>query len=245
MTPATVPTTVRRRWLHPRGLTSLVVALSFFVMTVSGILLYVAPRARDANWSGWTCLGLWREQWVDMHIVTSTLFVLFGLVHLYFNWRALWGYLHSRLHHGLNLWKELIIAVVVVGGLSVASIIGLSPARQLVQGSEDIKDHWGRTLPRAPFRHAELLTLDAIEERVGVPSEALSETLQNNGYKNVSSGASLLELAETNGTTPAAVFEILRKQFPELENLGARGGGRGDGRGRGRQWRMKDSTPHE
>lgn len=245
MARATEPNVVRQQWLHFRGLTSLAVTLSFLVMTVSGILLYVAPRGRDANWSGWTCFRLWREQWVSVHIVTSTLFILLGLVHLYFNWRALWGYLHSRLHHGLYLWKELFIVVVIVGGLSVAAVIGLPPARQLVQGSEDIKDHWGRTLPRAPFPHAELLTLDAIEERIGVMSEALSETLQNNGYRAVSSGASLLELAETNGTTPAAVFEILRKQFPELEDLGARGGGRGTGQGRGRQWRMNDLTPHD
>lgn len=245
VTDATESRSIRKRWLHFRGLASLSVALSFLVMTVSGVLLYVAPRGRDANWSGWTCLGLWREQWVSMHIVASTLFILFGLFHLYFNWPALWGYLHSRLHRGLNLWKELLVAVVVVGGLSAAAVVELSPARQLVQGSEGIKDYWGRTLPKAPFPHAELLTLNAIEQRTGVSSNRLAETLRSKGYTATDTGVSLLHLAETNNTTPAAVFEVLRRHFPELDDLDVRGGDRGIGHRRGRGLRTEGASLRE
>lgn len=245
MTAATEPRSAGRRWLHVRGLISLGVTLSFLVMALSGIVLYVAPRGRDANWSGWTCLGLWREQWVALHIVVSTLFILLGLVHVYLNWPALWGYLHSRLRPGLNLWKDLLIALVVVGGLSAAAVVELSPARQLVQGTEDIKDYWGRTLPRAPLPHAELLTPDDIEQRTGVSSEALADTLRGKGYNVTGTNVSLLGLAQANNTTPAAMFDVLRRDFPALDDLGGRRGRGGAGRGGGRGGRRKDAALRE
>ncbi len=219
--------------LRGRGLTSFVVVLSFVAMTVSGAVLYVAPRGRTANWSGWTWLGLWREQWVALHVVLSTLFVLFGLAHLVYNRRPLWSYLHSRLRRGVNLWKELVAAVVLVVGLSIASVAGLPPARQLVRGGEDLKDSWARTLPEAPIPHAELLTLEDLGQRTSLPAEALAKVLRESGLSVGGAGLSLLQLAEDNDTTPAAIYELLRERHPEIERLSGRGRGRGGGYGRG------------
>lgn len=229
--------TITRHRLHYRGLTSFVITLSFLAMTVSGAVLYAAPRGRDANWSGWTCLNLWREQWVAMHIVVNTLFVLFALLHLCFNWRPLWSYLHSRVRRGVNLWKELLLAGVLVVGLSAAAVMGLSPARQLVRGSAQIKDSWERTLPRAPIPHAELLTLQELQQRAGVSAEGLANVLRGSGFLVGGTSDSLLQLAEANGTTPAAVFDVLRKEFPELDGLTGGGRGRGTGRMHDREMR--------
>jgi len=219
-----VPTTPRRRRPRLRALTSFVVTLSFVGMTVSGAVLYAAPRGRTANWSGWTSVGLWREQWVAVHVVLSTLFVLFGGVHLLLNWRPLWSYVHSRARRGLNLWGELLAAVVLVVGLTTAAIVGLPPARPLVEGSEGMKDSWARALPRAPFPHAELLTVEELHQRGGPATKDLVQALQDAGLRVVKESDSLLQLAEANRSTPAAIFDLLRKRFPELE--GIRGGGR-------------------
>lgn len=217
----------RAPFLRGRGLTSFVVTLSFLAMILSGAVLYAAPRGRDANWSGWTCLGLWREQWVAMHIVVSALLVLFGMVHLAFNWRPLWSYLHSRLKPGIHLWKELTVAVLLVGGLSAAAITGLPPARQLVSGSDQIKDSWSRTLPHGPIPHAELLTLKDIQQRTGVSAEILEQALRDEGFRIGAPHDSLFHLSELNDTTPAAVFEVLRNRFPEMDRFSGAGRGRG------------------
>ncbi len=229
--------TIKRRRLHSRGLTSFVVTLSFLAMTISGVVLYLAPRARDANWAGWTCLNLRREQWVAMHIVTSTIFMFFGALHLCFNWRPLWSYAHSQLRRGINLWKELLVAGVLVGGLSAAAVMGLAPARQLVQGSDLIKAYWAETLPRAPFRQAELLTLKDIQQHTGVLADDLAQTLRDSGFRVGGTSDSLLQVAEANGATPAFVFDVMRKKFPELGGLTVGGRGKGKGRMQGRRLR--------
>lgn len=225
--------TIKRRRLHSRGLTSFVVVLSFLAMAISGVVLYVAPRVRDANWGGWTCVNLRREQWLAMHIVISTLFMFFGALHLCFNWRPLWSYAHSRLRRGINLWKELLAAGVLVVGLSAAAVMGLSPTRQLVQGSDYIKDYWAGTLPRAPFPHAELLTLEDIQQRTGVFADDLAQTLRDSGFRVGGMSDSLLQVAEANGATPAVVFDVMRKEFQELGSLTVGGRGRGKGRMQG------------
>jgi len=236
--PATSEPTGRRRF-HYRGLTSFVVTLSFPAMAVSGGVLYAAPRGREANWAGWAWLDLGREQWVALHLTMCTLFVIASLLHLYFNWRPLWSYVHRQLGHGLYLWKELLLTVVLVAGLSAAAIVGLSPARQLIEAREGIKAYWAHTLLPAPFPHAELLTLEDLQQRAGVSADRLAGSLQNAGVRVDGTSRSILELAEANGTTPAALFAVLSENFPELGNLRRGGWGRGQGRMRGRGFRRQ------
>jgi len=50
------------RRFNVRGFTSLTLTLAFLVMLISGIVLYVTPRGRTANWTGWTMLGLEKDQ---------------------------------------------------------------------------------------------------------------------------------------------------------------------------------------
>ena len=41
-----------------KGFVSLLLALTFLVASFSGVILYLTPRGRVANWTGWTMLGL-------------------------------------------------------------------------------------------------------------------------------------------------------------------------------------------
>ena len=229
---------------HYRSWVSFSVTIAFLALAVSGAVLYVAPRGRDANWSGWTCLTLWREDWVGMHIAIGTAFLMFGVLHLVLNWRPLWGYLHSRTRRGIRHWRELLLATVLLAALSVAAVRGWPPAHQLVGGSDWLKDYWSQTLPRAPLPHAELLTVDELAQRTDVPGEDLAQVLRDHGLGVDSPGQTLFQIAQANQSTPSYVFDILRQKVPEVENLpgGRRGGGGGKGLGRGQGrggWRQK------
>ncbi len=221
------------RPLRLRGLTSLIVTFSFGVTILSAAVLYIAPRGRTADWSGWTCIGLWREQWVASHIVIGTLFVVAGAVHLVLNWRPLYSYVLGRGRQGLRRWRELLLASGVMLGLWAAAVWQIPPAEQLVRWSEQAKDAWGESLPQAPFPHAELLTLEELAARTGTPAERLVAALKESGLTVEQPAESLLGIAVRNGTSPAAIYADLRERIAGLDQIERprRGAGRFRGEG--------------
>ena len=54
------------RRIHVRGLISLLTAMSFLIMSISGIVLFIVPQGRIANWIDWRFLALTKGQWGDM-----------------------------------------------------------------------------------------------------------------------------------------------------------------------------------
>ena len=56
------PPKPRERRFNWRGFASLATGFAFLIMIVSGVVLYVAPRGRVANWTDWTVMGLGKEE---------------------------------------------------------------------------------------------------------------------------------------------------------------------------------------
>ena len=225
-----------RRWFHGRGFTSMLLLIAFLLMAVSGVVLYYAPKGRDANWTGWSSIGLQREQWVAVHITGSLLFVLAALVHLHFNRRAMLVYVKTKAGRGLQLWKELLAALAIGAFVLLGTLYNVHPFRQMMRWDRQIKDYWAEAGPRAPYAHAEETTLAQFAGRVGASPEALASALRQEGLAVASPEQSLLEIAHENGSTPNHVFELLCGGYPDLRDLRGRGGGgrgAGDGDGRG------------
>lgn len=55
----------------------------FFVIFFSGIILYIAPPGRIANWTNWELIGLTKSQWQTMHTNFSYLFAILSIFHLF------------------------------------------------------------------------------------------------------------------------------------------------------------------
>lgn len=100
-----------------RAFVSLTVALSFFVMVVSGIILYLAPSRRLAEQQDWSVCGLFRSQWIALHLSFSTLFLIAAVIHLWFNRRPLLSYLKLKRKTAAGLrweWAAVLLAAVWV-----------------------------------------------------------------------------------------------------------------------------------
>ena len=95
------------RKFNTRGFTTFLVSLSFLLLAVSGVILYVTPRGRTANWTGWTMLGLSKHEWGALHITVALLFLTLAALHLYFNWRVFLRYFRTKVEEGLCLKREL------------------------------------------------------------------------------------------------------------------------------------------
>jgi len=69
--------------LNVRSLMTFFVAASFLACIITGIVIFITPQGRIANWVDWELLGLLKEDWANIHIVFSVLFIIAGIIHLY------------------------------------------------------------------------------------------------------------------------------------------------------------------
>jgi len=70
-----------------RGLVSTFLIAVFVLCIISGVALMNAPSGRAARLSGWTFMGLHRENLKAIHDMTGILMALVVMLHLVLNWR--------------------------------------------------------------------------------------------------------------------------------------------------------------
>lgn len=230
---ADAPTEAARRPFNMRGFTSLLLTLSFMVMVFSGVMLFLTPRGRVANWTDWTLLGLGKHQWGAVHIVNSLCFVGVAALHLYLNWSLFVSYLKKRAVAGLHMKRELAVATVVCVLLLAGTIASVPPFSSLVALQEDIKNYWEVRTAQAPVAHAEDLTLAEFSDQINLPLNDLMGTLREEGFAAHSSELTVGELGRQKGVAPNAVFVALQKHHPDMGAGRGPGWGRGRGQGRG------------
>ncbi len=95
------------RAFDSRAFVAFVVAAAFLVATVTGIVLYVVPQGRVANWVEWRLLGLTKPDWTDVHILLGLVFIVVGIIHLYNNWRPFKHRLAERVKGHVSLRVEV------------------------------------------------------------------------------------------------------------------------------------------
>jgi len=212
---------------HWRAFVTLYVTLSFLLLAASGIVLYVAPPGRVANWSRWTLGTLDRSGWQALHTVFALLFVLAGAFHLWFNWRALWFYVRSRLAEGVRLRRELALAaaaVLTVAGLTLAD---LPPFGSVLDVGERAKESWSSRGGEPPVPHAELLTLERLAATTQIPLDRVLVNLEGAGVKGARPQVTIAALASAHGLTPQQVWERLEgretpKEIPPGAGYGSK-----------------------
>lgn len=240
-----------------RGFTSLLLTLSFLALSFSGVVLYLTPRGRVANWTGWTMLGLEKRGWQAVHINIALLFLIVAGLHLFLNWGLFWGYVKKKASLSLNLKIEMLVAIIIAGSVLVGTIKGIVPFGTLVILNEQIKDYWEQEPVTAPIPHAEELSIKQLAGKMGLPIEQVIAVLEQEGLAVENETMTIAQLAEKNRLTPSDVHAAIKKHFPEArepgtatdrglgkdvngqnpgDDKGQRGGaGRGQGRGMGRK----------
>lgn len=109
-----------------KKITSLTMLLSFVVMSYTGIILFVAPPGRVANWINWKILGLTKTEYSNLHSTMMVLFVIASILHIYYNWRPIKNYLSNRAKQIVIVTKEMVIATLLVT-LFVCATLTLTP----------------------------------------------------------------------------------------------------------------------
>ena len=217
-----------------RSFASLTLFLGFLIMSVSGFILYISPRGRVANWSGWGILGLGKEEWGAVHIVSAVLLLVMAGLHLFFNWRIFIHYLKSRKLPGFQFKPELVASLAVTGLCLLGTVWEFPPFRNVVSLSTAMKDYWEERSPLAPVAHTEEMSVEKVAEQANLDPEVLVGRIRAAGYSVADSQTPFREVAESNQVSPSVLYETASIPFSESRgNRGQHSAGR-SGRGFGR-----------
>ena len=217
-------TTKRFHW---KVFVSFYVVFSFVALALSGIVLYVAPPGRIANWSVWRMALLSKAQWQAVHTVVALLFLVAAGFHIYFNWKVLVAYLKSKLHEGLRMKRELATATAAAVVLLTVTIAGVPPSSTVMDVGEGIKNSWSTAATEPPVPHAELLTVEKLSETVKIPTEKVVANLETHGVKMAKPGMTVQQIADQNNLTPQQVYQRIQSEDAKPTVNLAEGGGWG------------------
>ncbi|MDJ0806063.1 MAG: DUF4405 domain-containing protein [Gammaproteobacteria bacterium] len=207
-----------------RSLTAFLVVWSFLILTVTGIVLYIVPQGRIAHWIRWSLLGLDKMQWGAVHMMFGGVFILTGMLHLYYNWKPFKKYLLERVRGQLQIKQELIVSLVISLLILGMSIYHIPPVSWVFDLNEAVKAAWAtRPELNPPFGHAEQVSLKGVSRRMQLDHARVVKRLQEAGLI-FNEEDSLGVIAEQNAMTPMQVYGLFdhllsRAQHPPLSNI--------------------------
>ena len=212
---------------HWKVFVSFYVVFSFLALAVSGIVLYVAPPGRIANWSVWQLLLLSKAQWQAVHTIVALAFLVAAGFHIYFNWKVLVAYLKSKLQAGIRMKRELAAASLTGAVILTVSITGVPPFGTVMDVGEDIKNSWSTTATEPPVPHAELMTVARLSETVKIPVEKAMANLEKQGITVAQPDMTVQQIADEHKLTPLQVYQKIQSDDAKPKVSLAEGGGWG------------------
>jgi hypothetical protein len=196
----------RRDAFYWRAFVTFYVVVSFIVIAASGLVLFISPPGRVANWSQWTFGWLRKADWQAVHTVFTLLFLVAIAFHIYFNWRVILNYLRLKVGEGLHRGKEMGLALAVGAAVLVLTIVGVPPFSTVVTFGETVKNSWSDPATEPPVPHAELWTVAKFAETNQLPVDRAMENLRAAGMTAPGTNVTLQSLATTYNVTPRQVY---------------------------------------
>lgn len=203
--------------MNVRKITSMTMFLSFLLLVLTSIILYIVPHGRVAYWADWRLWGLSKTQWSDLHINLGFLFLFAGLLHLYYNWRVITAYMKDKARN------MKVFTGSFNGALALCLIVGFGtyfhvpPMSTILNFSESIKDTASEKYGEPPYGHAELSSLKIFIKKVNLDTEKSLVLLDEAGIK-YDLEATVGDIAAGSGLTPKELHDVLKKA--EIETTG-------------------------
>jgi len=125
-----------------RKITSFVMLYSFLIMVLSGIMLFISPFGRLSMMIQWEFLGLDKMQWQALHLIFMLIFTLAGLLHIFYNYKAIKNYLKSKSKKIVVFTTAHSIAIAVTAALFYVTISHMEPFESFVKMNKSFNDYW-------------------------------------------------------------------------------------------------------
>jgi hypothetical protein len=204
-----------------RVFTSFGLFLSFLMLLVSGVILYIFPGSRGPGFF-WEMGGLTKPAWQNQHIIFGFVFSLLSLGHLFFiNWQAFISYLKTKTSQGMKRPAELVTILVLSSFVGIGTYVGIQPFSGILALGKGISKSWESKAITPPVLQAERMTLAELSQQPGLGNdpEALEIKLVQAGLKVDSQRQTLAEIAAVNGLTTQSVYAILAPAEKSMQKL--------------------------
>jgi len=196
--------------MNIRRITSLTALLSFVLLFVTIIVLYIVPQGRVAYWADWRLWGMTKEQWGSIHINIGLLFLLSIFLHIYYNWKPLFNYLKNKARQLKVLTREFNAALVLTLIFAVGTYLEVVPFNWVLELNEHLKDNAAVKYGEPPYGHAELSTLKAFASKTGLDLAASLTRLKQANIVFENENQSLKDIARINDISPQKVFLAMK-----------------------------------
>jgi chorismate mutase len=187
---------------------SLSAAISFVVIAVSSAVLYFFPDRRVTSWSGWTFLGLDKQQWDNLHINLGIFFIVMIIWHIYYNWKPIKNYLKVKKRWKI-FTKEFNYALLWSLLFVIGTITMTPPFSILVNIGNGIKAKNFLNDANPPFGYAEYTTL---RDFCIISNINLDSAISKLKAKNIkfSDKESLKVISQNNSLSPKEIYNIIK-----------------------------------
>ena len=188
--------------------------LSFFIMLVSGIVLYVAPEGSLSRWIDWNVFNLNKKQWEHQHTIFSYLFILFSIFHIFkINWELLLSYfVIGKIN--LSNFKEIVIAFIITVLVFSGTLYNVNPFQFIINLGNNISDNHSLNVEIPNIPDAEKLSLKDFSEKVfEVSYEEVYDKLINIEFESVNENIIVSEFCKINKITPQELYKILKGEL--------------------------------
>lgn len=114
---------------------------AFIAMTISGLVLVIAPRGSIANKIDWLFGGFDRHDWQAIHLTAGILFVVVAVWHILIHISVIKNLTFGTGASTQGHRSELLVMLTVVALFLTTAILNLPPASWLI----DINEFFNRT----------------------------------------------------------------------------------------------------
>jgi hypothetical protein len=195
--------------LKTRKLISWISFTTFSMLAITGVVLYFTPQGRIAYWADWRFLHLSKEEWGNIHVIMSMLFLVTAVWHIFLNWKPLVNYLKDKKKKVSFAKPEFVVALATTLVFAGGAYYQLPPFGSALNGLENVKTHWEDKYGAPPWGHAELSSLKTFAKKMGFSLEDSMEVLSSEGFTSVSEKINLKDLARANSTSPKKIMDLL------------------------------------
>jgi hypothetical protein len=207
--------------LKLRKVTSLTAMVSFLVLIVNSVVLYIVPQGRVSHWADWRVLGLTKEEWGDQHIIIGVLFLLAVFLHTFYNWKPFVSYLKNKARQFRLFTGEFNIALILTVVCIVGAYFAVPPFSWVLDLGTSIKGAAAVKYGEPPYSQAENSTLKDFTRRMGYDLAESIERLKKAGIRFESETQTLREIARTNRLSPQKVYLTIKPSVKESREAGA------------------------
>lgn len=205
--------------MNMRKITSMTMLLSLVVLIINSIILYVVPEGRVAYWADWRFLGLTKGDWGAQHTTVGVLFLIAGILHIYYNWKPILTYMKNKARQVKVFTGPFNIALALTLLFIVGTYFNVPPMSTIMQVSEYFKDSATDKYGEPPYGHAESSSLKMFANREKIDLDKGLALLEAAGIK-VNGGEDIIrEIAARNKRSPQQIYEIIKPAAAAVEQV--------------------------